>query len=147
MGTFVSEPISVPRRISGTAIIADLCRRISERLSRQDNLRGVDSFTSYSCRISLDLTLIDVDEVTMTQELVIGTSPVPPAPAEPVPPPGRIAIEVRGHADELAVAENLERAVDGSEVEAPPAPADNLSRTRPHAPAQAKTLSHRHLTE
>ncbi len=151
MGTFVNEVISVPGRISGTAIIADLCRRISERLSRQDSLRGIDSYSSYTCRISFDLTLVDVDEVTMQQQLVIGTSPAQPVPAEPVPPPGHIAMEVRGYADELGAAESLEVNVDGSPIEgaAPPPPVDEkVTRTRPYTSPHSKPpMSYRHPTE
>jgi hypothetical protein len=162
MGTFVNEAISVPGRINGRAIIDDLCHRIAERLGRNCDLREQDSYSNYSARVVIDLSLVDVDRVSVVADMVIGTSPAP-TPAQPVAKPAKsplepstskepVELDVRPvyAEDIIGSAEpqpSLEVNVDGSPIEAPPAPADNVSRTRSYPSLHAKPLSHRHQTE
>lgn len=134
MGTFTMEPVAVPGRISGAAIIDDLCNRIAEKLSRGCDLRQTDSYSSYSARVTVELSLVDVDTTQVSQQITVGNRPEPARTEMPferitpqyVAPPQRIAVDVAtvqpeavlGFEPELS----LERTVDGSEREPHSAP-------------------------
>jgi hypothetical protein len=54
------EAVTIPGAISGRSIIADLCRRIAERLSGDCNLRPSDCYTGYSFQAVVTIQLHDV---------------------------------------------------------------------------------------
>jgi hypothetical protein len=162
MGTFVSEAISVPGRINGHQIIDDLLRRIGERLSRNCDLRESDSYSSFSARVVIDLSLVDVDRVSVVTDMVIGTSPAS-APAPPVAKPTKSPLEPTNslepveldvkpvYADDIIGAAepqpNLEVNVDGSPIEPAPAPPVDSGKTWSKTSHSKPPMSHRHPTE
>ena len=66
------EAVAVPGTISGTSVIADLCRRIGERLSADCNLRPSDSYSGFSFRCQIELQLRDLDSVELVAEVEAG---------------------------------------------------------------------------
>jgi hypothetical protein len=99
--------VDVPRTVSGEQIVDDVCLQIADRLSRDCNLRGSDSYASYSARIRVDLWLQDVDTTEVNADVVIGQ-------AEAAPPSRTIAMGVGAAADQVAGAlpQSLERFAD-----------------------------------
>lgn len=116
MSSIAMEPINVESRLSGSAIIDDLCNRIAERLACNGDLREVDSYRGYSARVTVELKLQDVDTVEARTEVIVGPPLAPPKPA--ALPGGHIALDVKVTPEELAPAPSLERNVDGSLPEA-----------------------------
>jgi hypothetical protein len=137
--TPIMEPISVPGRISGHEVIADLLDRVAERLSTSCDLRQSDSYAAYSAKVSVELQLRDVDTVSASQQITVGTLDaeqlsqritvtVPPVSPEEV-------AERLG----LPQTESLERSVDGSM----PEPAAAAASKRHYTPRGAVPLGSR----
>jgi hypothetical protein len=77
-----SEPITVAAAsISGTEVIEDLCARIADKLSRSGDLRPTDAYRTYSAKITIELQLVDIDQIEIAEQMVIGT-PDPEQPSE-----------------------------------------------------------------
>lgn len=103
----VTEAVSVPGAISGSSIIADLCRRIAERLSGDCNLRPSDAYTGYSFQCALTIQLHDVYGVTVATVVEAGKLD-PQRPVTRVDLGSQVVAEPDGG--------NLERPVDPSGV-------------------------------
>ena len=116
----VSEPVNVAARMTGADIIDDVCSRLAERLAKNCNLRVSDSYASYSCKITVDLNLVDLETVVVDETLAIGQLP-PPPPVATVPQQQSITVDIPPTFAEAvvgpAVPDTLERSVDGSAVE------------------------------
>ena len=67
------EPISVASSITGSDVIEDLCAHIADKLTRTGDLRPVDSYRCYAARVIIDLQLMDVNQVEIAEQMVIGT--------------------------------------------------------------------------
>ena len=97
------EAVAVPGRISGSAIIADLLKRIGERLSGDCNLRASDAYGGYSFQAAITIQLNDVYPVEVATVVEAGR-------IHPHRPALRIDLGTEVTAAEPAV--NLERPVD-----------------------------------
>jgi hypothetical protein len=67
------EAVAVPGRISGQEVVADLLDRVAERLTRSCDLRESDSYASYSAVVSITLQLVDVDTISLSQQITVGS--------------------------------------------------------------------------
>jgi hypothetical protein len=64
--------VAVPGSISGSAIVRDLLDRIADKLSRDCNLRGIDVYSGYSYRSTVELQLHAVYPTTVYTEVAVG---------------------------------------------------------------------------
>jgi hypothetical protein len=96
--------IEVPRHVTGLHVIDDLLARIEGALLRTGDLRSVDSYASYSAKVTIQLQLVDINQTEIKTEVNVGT-------IEREQPFKVIALDpnVEGVADEP---ESLERPVD-----------------------------------
>jgi hypothetical protein len=69
----VTEAIPLPGSICGSDVISDVCSRIAKKLSMSCDLRAVDNYARYSARITIELQLVDVDQVAVAAEVIVGT--------------------------------------------------------------------------
>jgi hypothetical protein len=137
----ILEAVAIPGRISGAEVICDLLDRIGERLSRSCDLRPSDSYAAYSAKVTVELSLVDVDTVEVVQQIAVGT-PDSQQPTQPitleVPLVEPVDVEERLG---LPQTESLERCVDGSLPEA--AGVTAKAEKRYYTPRNAVPLSSR----
>lgn len=108
------DVVDVEGRISGSEVIADLCDRVAERLSKSCDLRQTDSYSSYSAMVTIQLELTDVDSTQVAADIVVGA-------LDGQQPSERITLVVLPVAPDdaqerlgLESAPSLERTFDGS---------------------------------
>lgn len=103
----IMEPVSVPGHISGSGIIADLCRRIAEKLALDCQLRASDAYGGYALTAEIALQLHDVDTTPVNAAIQVGS-------IDPAQPVQRITLGSTVSAAEVAEEPApLERSVDG----------------------------------
>jgi hypothetical protein len=131
----VMEPICIEGRITGAAVIDDLCGRIAERLARNGDLRTVDSYSSYSARVTIELSLQDVDVAKVSEQITVGQLPPAPQPAPTPSQPQPIRLDIKPVVASMVVerqealpTDTLERCVDGSVPEPHPFVQPSLER-------------------
>ena len=101
------EAITIPSSISGSAIVADVCDHIADRLFRDCNLRHDDRYSGYSARVVIELQLHDVYPVEVNSEIQVGS-------LDPAQPIRRITLGSAASADEVEEAPPpLERLPEG----------------------------------
>jgi hypothetical protein len=66
------QPVEVSGQISGDKIIAEVLRRIREKLEASNSLRAVDSYQGYSFVAEVQLQLQDVDRVEVAASVKAG---------------------------------------------------------------------------
>jgi len=103
----IMEPVSVPRMMSGTAIIDDVCLRLANQLARDCNLRGSDCYRSYSARVRVDLWVNDIDTTEISADVQVG-------PVESAPSTQTVSMGIGAAADQVAgaIPQSLERFID-----------------------------------
>jgi len=143
MEPIVLDPVHIEGRISGASVIDDLCSRIGDRLARNCDLRPTDSYDSYSAKVTIELSLVDVDTAKVTETITVGQMPQPPKPISAQPQ--AITLDIKPVVASMVIdrrepapSETLERAVDGSIPISVPFVQPNLERnydgSDPHPP-------------
>jgi hypothetical protein len=133
----IMEPVAVPGRISGQEVINDLLDRLAEKLATSCDLRSSDSYAAYSARVQIELQLTDVDTVSASQQITVGTLDAEQRSQRitvNVPPVSPEEVEERLG---LPQTESLERCVDGSLPEPPAASAKASKEPRYYTPRGA----------
>jgi hypothetical protein len=106
------EPPGGVESLTGEDIVQDVAQRVAAALAGNCFLRGLDSYSSYSARVTIELQLRDLDVTQVEKTLVIGKHD-PGRPSQPVKVkvPEATVEAVRERSGSLPP--NLERLVSG----------------------------------
>lgn len=123
-----AEPVAVPGRISGNAIINDLCNRIADKLAGDCSLRQIDSYSAYSTRVLIEIQLVDIYPTEVVATVAVGK-------INPQLPALQISLGSDMTA-EVTESGSLERPIDSDGVRSAP-----VKGPRYYTPRGAKPLS------
>jgi hypothetical protein len=106
------EQVEVAGSISGADVISDLLDRIGDKLSKSCDLRPVDVYRGYAAKVEVQLQLMDIYPVAVTQEIQVGA-------LDPAQPSKHIALgsEIEAKLEQAC----LERPIDPAGVTEAPA--------------------------